>query len=492
MAEALGSPMEERLLRPLQKKASMLQPDAGDYQKNHFEAALSMAAAASPTGGRVLTRRASKLAGIDLDMSPAMNVDVLGSQRVISGAINVDLESKTTLNETTVNASLTLIGCGILGVPYAFGQAGLVSAAMMLLIAGICAWTAILIGRLMSATKPLALEHGLSEDAHDWGFLGFAAFGDAGRAWCSAVFVSELWFCMVALLVMNGINLNLILPEQLTVERGIIGSGVVSFLLLFPSAKVLAYFSVFGILSTVLAMGSLIWSAEAMTKWQMQVDVELIRVENVPLALGIFQFCFVAHSIFPSMYQGMQNPGRDYNKAMTRSFIFAGLFYLVVGTIAFLVYGRHAQSSFMANLGRELDLNEIPGKAFLYIICSACFVINLSATFPVIAMGLIAASENALKLSQAGFLPRMLWKAIFMGATTAVAVVLRQCMSPVQSLVGAFCATNTCLLLPMLCSLKILELGMASKVAMFVLLIYSVYILVSGTYTNVEKILSLV
>lgn len=481
--------MEEPLLQPLKKRPSTLQLEAGDYQKNHFEAALNMATAATPTGSRILTRRNSKPAGIDLDMSPAENVAQLHSQRIPTPAIADDVASKTTLNETTVNASLTLIGCGVQGIPYAFGQAGAVSGAMLLLIAGICCWTAILLGRLMGATKPLALEHGLSDDGHDWPFLGFAAFGDAGRAFCSAVFVSELWFCLVALLVINGINLNLIFPKLLTVAQGIIWSGVVSFLLLFPSAKLLAYFSVFGILSTVLAVGSLIWSAEAMTTWQMQVEVDIVKLENIPLALGIFQFCFVAHSIFPSMYRGMQNPKRDYSRAMVRSFIFAGLFYLLVGTIAFLVYGSRAQSSFMANLGRELDLTEIPGKAFLYIICSACFVINLQATFPMLAMGLIAASENALNIARSGLLLRMLWKAIFMAATTAVAVVLRRCMSPVQSLVGCFCATNTCLLLPVLFSLKILQPGVATKAMMVVMLMYSVYILVYGTYTNVETIL---
>merc|ERR1711918_198958 len=98
---------------------------------------------------------------------------------------------------------------------------------------------------------------------------------------------------------------------------------------------------------------------------------------------------------------------------MTRSFIFAGLFYCIVGLIAFAVYGSYAQDSFMKNLGRDLDLRPIPGKAFLYIICSACFFINLQATFPLIAMGLIASSEEALGITANRSL-RIVWKALFM------------------------------------------------------------------------------
>lgn len=434
----------------------------GNYRRNSIELALDTDMAFGPTGTLRMNTRFSE-----------------------SG----EAMGKTTLKETTINASLTLIGCGVLGIPYAFGQAGLMSGILLLVITMVTCWTAVLIGRLMDVVKPLAEENGMSEDALDWPFIGFAAFGDSGRLFCSAVFMCELWFCMIALLVINGVNLNLIFPSYLSLSNAIILCGVVSFLFLFPSAKVLAYFSIFGILSTVLALGGLIWSAEAMGTWQDASGIEWVNLPNVPMSLGIFQFCFVAHSIFPSMHRGMEHPEKNFPTAMYRSFTFAGLFYLIVGVFAFLVYGSQAQPSFMSNLGKELDLTVIPGMSFIYIICSACFAVNLQATFPLVAMALIAAVENVIGITESSFSVRTLMKLVFMSATVAIGVALRSCMAPIQSLVGCFCATNTCLFLPMLCGLKLLPMNGASKIAVAIALIYAVYILVYGTYTNVQTII---
>merc|ERR1712190_704968 len=139
----------------------------------------------------------------------------------------------------------------------------------MLCVSAFTCGTAILIGWCMEASKPILKQFEMPEAAIDWPMLGFAAFGSSGRRLVTLVFVTELWFVLVSYLVANGINVNIVCPS-VSKSQGIMICGALSFLLLFASAKLLSYFSIFGILSTCCAACSLAWSAEAMPEWFIQ------------------------------------------------------------------------------------------------------------------------------------------------------------------------------------------------------------------------------
>lgn len=401
-------------------------------------------------------------------------------------------DEKTTLNETTINAALALVGSGVLGIPYAFGQSGFLCGAILLSVTGLTMWTAVLIGRLMDATKPLARELGIDESAHDWPFLGFVAFGNVGRVIVSFCQLGELWGCMLGFLVVNGVNFHLIFP-RVSQELCIVASGLMSFAMLFPSAKTLSYFSSVGIAATVLAVGSLAWSAEAMPVWESHVEAwKWLDPSNVLMSLGMIQFCFVAHGAFPTMHREMRSPATEFTPAMLRAFVFAGIFYMTVGILAFFVYGSLAQANFMENLGRDLTGQLLPGKAFLYIFSTAFFAINIQASFPLFALGLITATEVSLGIAKRGIFIRTLWKFVFLALTTFVAVVLKDCMAPIISLIGCFCATCTCLIFPMSFTLKLMKTSFLTKTVIGFAMIYSFYTLIVGTYKNVIVIADMV
>jgi len=236
--------------------------------------------------------------------------------------------------------------------------------------------------------------------------------------------------------------------------------------------------------------GSLVWSATAMPELGAEKEGWnfINNLGSIPMALGIFQFCVVTHSIIPSIYRGMENPKRDFNGAMVRAFSFAGMFYTSVGVLGYWTYASYAQETFMANLGKSLDLTPLAGLAFLYIVSTACFIINLQATFPILAMGLIAASESYLKIWDKSLFLRTSWKAFLMVLCMTIGVVLQDCMAPVTSLVGCVSATFTCFVLPLTFTLKLCETKFATKLVIGILLVYSAYILVSGTYENIVAI----
>eukprot|EP00930_Biecheleria_cincta_P063265 TRINITY_DN48781_c0_g1_i1.p1 TRINITY_DN48781_c0_g1~~TRINITY_DN48781_c0_g1_i1.p1 ORF type:complete len:461 (-),score=60.76 TRINITY_DN48781_c0_g1_i1:72-1454(-) len=394
----------------------------------------------------------------------------------------------TNTRETAFNASSALVGGGLLGVPFAFGQAGAMTSCLLLFVTLLCGWTSVLIGRLMEEIRPLAKKMDIEESAHDWPFIGYAAFGENGRRLCNLVFVAELWFTLLAYLVLNGVNLNIISHGVISNQMGVLATASVSFFLLFLSPKALSYLSAFGILSTVIAVGCLVWSALAMRTWA--TEFTLLNSSSIPVAMGTIQFCFVAHAAFPSMYRSMARPAQDYRYAMTYAFCFAGIFYLSLGLFAYKVYGSNAQPNFMANLGRELDLAPIQGLSFLYIAATSCFWINVQSSFPLFAAGLIAAAEGSLGIVGASALVRSVWKLAFIVLSTGVAFALRDCLDNIVSLVGCLCGSCTCLIFPMLFTWKLSSPGRKERAVMLVGLGYSFYILVSGTRDNVQQILN--
>jgi len=397
--------------------------------------------------------------------------------------------NKTTVGETRLNATLALVGGGVLAIPFSFGQSGLLLFGIMVLVSVITYATALLIGMIVEASKPLAKSFDLQESVLDWPFMGYAAFGVVGQSFTTTIFVVELWFIMLSYLVANGINVHIVCPS-ISLERGIVLCGFSSFLLLFPSAKCLSYFSFLGIISTFIAVSSLFWSAGVMSEWYTtHHEIVWLKPQTLAEALGIVQFCVVAHATFPTMYRGMQDTTR-FSTAMAGAFVVACLFYSTIGAAAYFVYGSFARASFMENLGRDLQLAPIPGYSFLYAIASFCFGVNLQFSFPLFASGLMTATEGWLGIESSGAITRGLWKVVFMALTTALAVLLKDCMASIVSLTGCLCSTFTCLLMPIVYSWRLCTFTPFQQFIMFVGVSYGLFIVIYGTYNNVMTILA--
>uniref|UniRef100_A0A7S0ZVW5 Amino acid transporter transmembrane domain-containing protein n=1 Tax=Noctiluca scintillans TaxID=2966 RepID=A0A7S0ZVW5_NOCSC len=406
----------------------------------------------------------------------------------VDEAYKLPESGKTTPWQTAMNATLLLCGAGVLSIPYAIGQGGVLMGAFLLLLAGVCCWTAVLIGNLMQTAQVCVGEYAVPRESVDWPFLGYLAFGEAGRGLCSFVFVCELWFLMLSYLVTNGINLNIVFPHIFSRTGGIVFSGVLSFLLLFPSPKILSYASATGVISSVVAVVSLAWSAAAMKEWEIEESGMIwIAPSSVAEAIGILQFCFVAHSAFPTVWRNMEDT-KYFSGSMCQAFAFTGMFYFIVGLGAYVVYGSVAEPSFMENLGRDLSMKPLPGLNFLYLVASFCFALNLQFSFPLFAAGLVVTTEAWVGLSNGSVFFRTCWKVLLMTVATLLAVLMRNCMQSIVSLTGSFCATFTCLLMPLVFSWKINHMSLIARMIAAVGVVYGTYILFYGTYTNVVNI----
>lgn len=59
----------------------------------------------------------------------------------------------------------------------------------------------------------------------------------------------------------------------------------------------------------VLVVLCLFWTGVT-TDIPFHTDGKLLDLANLPLAVGIFSFCWGGHSVFPSIYSSMEDPSR--------------------------------------------------------------------------------------------------------------------------------------------------------------------------------------
>jgi len=226
-----------------------------------------------------------------------------------------------------------------------------------------------------------------------------------------------------------------------------------------------------------------VWAYKA---WVMEYDVT-----GLPLVLGMIQFCFIAHSAVPSIYSRMEQPDL-FPLAMSLAFFFSGAFHALVGLGSLCALGARAQPSFAANLGRDLEMRELPGLGHLRIAATVGVLVSTHTTFRIFAKALVKGAKRWFGWwtphhsrvygehwgATAGL------RAACVGVAAAGALALRDGSCEVKAFIGSCFGTCTCLLLPFAFALKVHSHGLHTKAINWVGLFGSVYILCYGAGNN--------
>jgi len=299
--------------------------------------------------------------------------------------------------EAAFSITNTVIGAGILSLPYAFAVSGFISAPICLVLTFVYFYTATLIGKAMELAQPIAKLHKIPKMAQDWPFLGMAAFGDMGQRLVSIFLSGELYAILVSYLVVVGSNLVVLFPS-ISKSEAIIGATALVFFLMLVPHWLLAYVSLIANLSTIICVLAFIYTGLYLPHTAPSSDWVFVAPLGLPIMIGIVNFCFVAHSVFPTIYQSMGKPSQ-YKWSALASFIVALVTYAGTGAFGYLVFGAACQEQFTQNLGVDLEGRPIPGLAYLPMISTLCMCIKLEGSFPMFAAPLIIALENVMGLS---------------------------------------------------------------------------------------------
>ena len=195
---------------------------------------------------------------------------------------------------------------GILSTPYATAQGGWLGLGILVMFAIVCCYTAIL------------LRHCLDSDPYirTYPDVGEASFGKWGRWIVSILLYLELYAVCIEFLILEGDNLAQLFPyATLRVGSLILQPQtlfiIMSAMLILPTVwlrdlSLLSYVSAGGVFASVLIVLAVGWIG-LLDGVGFHHQGSLVHFSGLPVAVGLYSFCFCGHSVFPSIYGSMRD-----------------------------------------------------------------------------------------------------------------------------------------------------------------------------------------
>ncbi|XP_019157107.1 PREDICTED: vacuolar amino acid transporter 1 isoform X2 [Ipomoea nil] len=386
---------------------------------------------------------------------------------------------QTSFSKTCFNGINALSGVGILSVPYALACGGWLSLFFLLIIAASTFYTGLLIQRCMVMDCRIK----------SYPDIGERAFGSVGRTVVSIVMNLELYMVATGFLILEGDNLDYLIPNLKLELWGIVIGGKPSLviligLLILPTVllndmSVLSYISASGVIASVTLLGSMLW-ASATDGIGIHADDALVYWKGIPTAVSLYSFCYCAHPVFPTLYTSMENP-TQFSKVLILCFLACTISYASMAILGYLMFGPDVLSQVTLNL----PTHKISSKVAILTT-----LINPIAKYALMVKPLVNAMENlsASHCNKKGCSLVIRTSLVISTVIVAVAIPL---FAYLMSLVGAFLSITASVILPCLCFLKISGIYRTLGVEMIMvsgIMVMGVAIMVVGTYTSVLEI----
>jgi len=353
-------------------------------------------------------------------------------------------EDALSWREAVFNLANTVLGVGVLSVPFAFRLSGYSSLGIVLVVIAITALTANFIGAALVLAERSPVAQAVPRRGRDFAFLAHVAFGPVGRAIIGAITCLEIWFALVTFMVMSGVNINIAFPA---VDKGVavIFSCLFSGMLVFLPMRIFSYLSLASSLSLVVAMGAMVTAALTMFAWANPYDhigkPALIRPENIPRSVGIIVFCFAGHPCFPIVHECMKDRSQ-WRLSIAATFFLALVYYGGLGVFGYLVFGTALEASLTQNVA------QLRNALLCRTISAVAFVVKLQLTTPLL-MNAILVSCWAPAAGAPEWPPgRMVALGALIAATAVTAVFFADNVAAVASLTGSLFTMATSVLFP--------------------------------------------
>jgi len=152
--------------------------------------------------------------------------------------------------------------------------------------------------------------------------IGQHAFGSKGRLMVSIIMNSELYLAVTGFLILEGDNLNKLVPNVQIHLAGLTIGGTTMFtmvtaLVILPTVlledmSLLSYVSAGGALASSIFIFSLLWNG-AIDGTGFHAKGRVFRLSGIPSAVSLYAFCYSAHPILPTLYNSMRDKSRFYS-----------------------------------------------------------------------------------------------------------------------------------------------------------------------------------
>ncbi|CAJ1960445.1 unnamed protein product [Sphenostylis stenocarpa] len=370
-------------------------------------------------------------------------------------------------------------GVGTISAPYALASGGWLSISLLFLIAIACYYTGILIKRCMD----------MDPDIKTFPDIGQRAFGDKGRLLVSIAMNAELYLVVTGFLILEGDNLNQLVPNMQIDLAGLTIGGttiftIISALIVLPTVlsedmSLLSYVSAGGVLATSIFLLSLLWNG-TFDGTEFHASGTLFKLRGIPSSLSLYAFCFSAHPIIPSLYVSTRNRSQ-FSKVLFVCFLACTLVYAAVAALGFLMFGEDVKSQVTLNLPR--------GKFSSHVAIYTTLV-NPLAKYALMLSPIIKAVKNKVSCHNQKRFTHMLVSTSLLISTMIIAVTI-PLFGSLMSLTGALLSVSASILVPSMCYLKISgaykRFG-CEMITNYSIIVMGFLIVVVGTYTSVMDI----
>ncbi|KAK9704901.1 hypothetical protein RND81_07G018800 [Saponaria officinalis] len=389
-------------------------------------------------------------------------------------------EGKTSFMKTLFNGLNSILGVGILSMPYALSSGGWLSLILLLIIIIASTYAGILTKRCMD----------LNPKIKTYGQIGEFSYGKFGKTIVSIILYVDLYLVLIGYLILEGDNLHNLFPGvKLHNFLGINFDGNETFVMiiaivLLPTIwlddlSILAYFSATGVVTCVAILVTVIWVG-VFDGVGFRNGGELVNWKGVPTAVSLFMFCYSANPVFPTLYTSMHKK-KHFSKVLLIGFSFATIMNASMAILGYLMFGSNLQSQITLNLPTQ----NLASKIAIYVAWMS----------PLSKFALIM--KPVAQTTESWFPPKYrdnrAFKMVLRTALVATQVIIAITIpffGSLMSLVGALLSATASITVPCLCYLKISKINRKSSEGVFIMvfILLSLVVVVIGTYTSLRRI----
>ncbi|TYJ08496.1 hypothetical protein E1A91_A11G078700v1 [Gossypium mustelinum] len=406
--------------------------------------------------------------------------DVLGSkiEDLDPNSAHHTNTSASTVNvfRTCFNGLNALSGVGILSIPYALASGGWLSLVLLFAIATAAFYAGLLIQRCMDADPRI----------RTYPDIGERAFGNKGRVIATVVMYIELYLVATGFLILEGDNLQNLLPDVEFEVAGVTVGGQKGFiiivaLIILPTVwldnlSLLSYVSASGVLASAVILGSVIWTG-AFEGIGFQHKGTLINWGGIPTAVSLYAFCYCSHPVFPTLYTSMKKR-HQFSNVLVLCFVLCTICYTSMAIFGYLMFGSDVQSQITLNLPTD----KLSARVAIYTT-----LVNPISKYALMVTPIVNATKAWIRYPCDKRVVNL-----FVGTTLVISTLLVALAVPffgsLMSLVGAFLSITASVMLPCIFYLKIsgtYQRFNGEFIAVSLIILMSVAVAIFGTYTSV-------
>ncbi|KAL4191309.1 hypothetical protein AMTRI_Chr07g29200 [Amborella trichopoda] len=410
----------------------------------------------------------------------------LAEQKPAKISHEVPLSRQCSFGQAVLNGMNVMCGVGILSTPFAIKEGGWMGIFVLIAFALIALYTGILLRDCLDS------EPGLQT----YPDIGQAAFGTIGRFAISIILYVELYACCVEFIILEGDNLSSLFPGAHLNLTGLqLNShqlfAVVATLAVLPTVwlrdlSILSYISAGGVISSMLVVLCLFWVG-VVDQVGLQYKPHALNLSSLPVAIGLYGYCYSGHAVFPNIYTSMKKPSQ-FPVVLITSFAICTAMYAGVAFMGYSMFGESIVSQFTLNMPHELTASKIAVWTT---------VVNPFTKYPSHFSYTDIGMFLALSLEE--LIPSMHLKSYFIAILIRTALVVSTLLVAlsvpffglVMALIGSLLTMLVTMILPCACYLSIVRRKVTIFQVLLCILILVIGIISSvvGTYTAVAGII---